>query len=90
MEYNKLFKLFDEHIFLKTSSFNNVYEWRLKQERTNKSKNKKSKRMSSNEIKIFIQHYEKITKWMLKDLNKKAQVVIKFEKNHKISSIKFN
>ena len=26
----------------------------------------------------------------IKDLNKKAQVVIKFEKNHKISSINFN
>ena len=62
----------------------------VKAGKTNQSKNKKSKRMTPNEIKIFIQHYEKITKWMLKDLNKKAQIVIKFEKNHKISSIKFN
>ena len=90
LEYKKLFKLFDELIFLKTSSFDNVFKWRLSQEKTNQSKNKKSKRMTPNEIKIFIQHYEKITKWMLKDLNKKAQVVIKFEKNHKISSINFN
>ena len=90
LEYKKLFKLFDELIFLKTSSFDNVFKWRLRQEKTNQSKNKKSKRMTPNEIKIFIQHYEKITKWMLKDLNKKAQVVIKFEKNHKISSINFN
>ncbi len=90
LEYKKLFKLFDELIFLKTSSFDNVFKWRLKQEKTNQSKNKKSKRMTPNEIKIFIQHYEKITKWMLKDLNKKAQIVIKFEKNHKISSINFN
>ncbi len=90
MEYKKLFKLFDELIFLKTSSFDNVFEWRLKQEKYNQSKNKKSKRMSADEIKIFIQHYEKLTKWMLKDLNKKAQIVIKFEKNHKISSVNFN
>ncbi len=89
-EYKKLFKLFDELIFLKTSSFDNVYKWRLKQEKTNKSKNRKSKKMSANEIKVFVQHYEKITKWMMKDLNKKAEIVIKFEKNHKISSIKFN
>ena len=46
--------------------------------------------MTSNEIKYFVQHYEKITKWMMKDLNKKAQIVIKFEKNHKISSLNFN
>ena len=90
MEYKKLFKLFDELIFLKTSSFDNVFKWRLKQEKTNQSKNKKSKRMTPNEIKYFVQHYEKITKWMMKDLNKKAQIVIKFEKNHKISSINFN
>ena len=90
IEYKKLFKLFDELIFLKTSSFDNVYKWRLKQEKTNQSKNKKSKRMTPNEIKFFIQHYEKITKWMIKDLNKKAQIVIQFEKNHKISSINFN
>ena len=89
-EYKKLFKLFDELIFLKTSSFDNVYKWRLKQEITNQSKNKRLKRMSANEIKVFIQHYEKITKWMIKDLNKKAQIVIQFEKNHKISSINFN
>ena len=90
IEYKKLFKLFDELIFLKTSSFDNVYKWRLKQEITNQSKNKRLKRMSANEIKVFIQHYEKITKWMIKDLNKKAQIVIQFEKNHKISSINFN
>ena len=90
LEYKKLFKLFDELIFLKTSSFDNVFKWRLKQEKTNQSKNKKSKRMTPNEIKYFVQHYEKITKWMMKDLNKKAQIVIKFEKNHKISSINFN
>ena len=90
IEYKKLFKLFDELIFLKTSSFDNVFKWRFKQEKYNQSKNKKSKKMSADEIKIFIQHYEKLTKWMLKDLNKKAQIVIKFEKNHKISSVNFN
>ena len=90
MEYKKLFKLFDELIFLKTSSFDNVFKWRFKQEKYNQSKNKKSKKMSADEIKIFIQHYEKLTKWMLKDLSKKAQIVIKFEKNHKISSVNFN
>ncbi len=90
IEYKKLFKLFDELIFLKTSSFDNVYKWRLKQEKANQSKNKKLKRMTANEIKVFVQHYEKITKWMIKDLNKKAQIVIQFEKNHKISSINFN
>ncbi len=90
LEYKKLFNLFDELIFMKASSFNNVFNWRLKQEKKNKSKNKNSKKMSAEEIKIFIQHYEKITKWMMKDLDKKAKMVIKIDKNQKISSVNFN
>ncbi len=46
--------------------------------------------MSANEIKNFIQHYEKITKWMMKDLSKKAKIVLKIDKNQKIISLKFN
>ena len=90
LEYKKLYNLFDELIFLRTSSFNNVFNWRLKQEKNNKSKNKDSRKMSDDEIKKFIQHYEKITKWMIKDLNKKARIVIKIDKNQKITSINFN
>ena len=90
LEYKNLFNLFDDLIFMKTSSFDNVFKWRLKQEKNNKSKNKKSKKMSASEIKFFIQHYEKITKWMIKDLNKKAKVVINIDKNQKISLINFN
>ena len=41
-------------------------------------------------LNILFNIMRKITKWMMKDLNKKAQIVIKFEKNHKISSINFN
>ena len=89
-EYKKLFNLFDELIFMKTSSFENVYNWRLKQEKNNFSKNKNSKKMSADEIKNFIQYYEKITKWMIKNLNKKAQIVIKIDKKQKISLLKFN
>ncbi len=90
LEYRKLFNQFDELIFMQTSSFNNVFNWRLKQEKNNTSKNKKSKKMSDNEIKNFIQHYEKITKWMMKDLNKKAEIVVKIDKNQKITSVNFN
>ena len=90
LEYKKLFNLFDELIFMKTSSFENVFKWRLKQELNNKSRDKNSKKMSASQIKKFIQHYEKITKWMKKDLDKKAQIVIKIDKDQKISSVIFN
>ena len=44
LEYKKLFNKFDELIFMEASSFNNVFNWRLKQEKNNKSKNKNSRK----------------------------------------------
>ena len=89
-EYKNLFNLFSEKIFIKAPSFQYVLKWRLKQELNNKSISIKSKRMKPNEIKTFIQHFEKITKWMIKDYTKKANLVIKVNKDQKIFSIKSN
>ena len=87
-EYKNLFNLFDEKIFLKAPSFKYVLNWRIKQERKNISKSIKSKKMNTKEIKLFIQHYEKITKWMLKNYNNFANLIIKINKEQKIISIK--
>ena len=46
--------------------------------------------MNINEIKIFIQHYEKITKWMLKNSNNFADLIIKIDKKQNITSVKKN
>ena len=89
-EYKELFNLFDLSIFMKAPSFRYVYDWRYKQEIKNYSKSKNFKKMSINEIKFFIQHFEKITKWMIKDLNKKANLVININKDQKIFSLKIN
>ncbi len=89
-EYKHLFNMFDEKIFLKAPSFKYVLNWRLKQEKNNSSKSSKSKKMNFKEIKLFIQHYEKITKWMLLNLPTKSDLVIKISKNQKINSIKKN
>ena len=53
IEYKKLFNKFDELIFLKTSSLNNVYKWRLKQEKNNKSKIKNSKKCQLMKLKFL-------------------------------------
>ena len=89
-EYKELFNLFDLSIFMKAPSFRYVYDWRYKQEIKNNSKSKNFKKMNTNEIKFFIQHFEKITKWMIKDLNKKANLVININKDQKIFSLKIN
>ncbi len=87
-EYKKLFSLFDSLIFLKSPSFKYVLNWRLNQEKKNKSKNTRSRKMNKKEVKIFIQNYEKITKWMMKTLPKKADLVIYINKKQMINSIK--
>jgi len=43
--------------------------------------------MSTNEIKLFIQHYEKITKWMLINFKEMANIIIKINKYQKINLI---
>ena len=43
--------------------------------------------MNKNQITIFIQHYEKITKWMMKNLTKKADLVKFVDKNQKIKKL---
>tara|TARA_B100001121_G_scaffold71958_1_gene63728 strand:+ start:1880 stop:2740 length:861 start_codon:yes stop_codon:yes gene_type:complete len=86
-EYKLLFNLFDETIFLKAPSFKYVLRWRIKQEKNNSSNLNNSKKMSNQEIELFIQHYEKITKWMLKNYSKFANIVLKINKDQKITSI---
>ena len=46
--------------------------------------------MSKKNIIYFIQHYEKITKWMIKIMPKKANLTIFVDKNQKIKNIKKN
>ena len=58
--------------------------------RRNLSYSNKAKKMTINEIKYFIQHYEKITKWMLKNNNNSSDVVLKINKNQIIQSISIN
>ena len=45
--------------------------------------------MNKKNLIYFIQHYEKITKWMFKTLTKKSNFIIKVDKNQKIFSIEY-
>ena len=89
-KYKKIFKQIDKIIFLKVPSFNHVFKWRFLQEKKLTATSKGKKIMNKNEIKRFIMHYERTTKQMLKDLNKKANFIIKIDKNHKLKSIRLN
>tara|TARA_Y100000590_G_C15604064_1_gene971248 strand:+ start:71 stop:937 length:867 start_codon:yes stop_codon:yes gene_type:complete len=87
-EYAGLFKKFDATIYFKAYTFSNVYKWRLKQEKNNiKSFIGTAHSMNKYEIKNFIQHYEKITKWMMKTMPKFADINLNVDKNQKIKKI---
>ena len=88
-EYSNLFKLFEKKIFLKSSSFNYVLNWRFKQEKMMSERNNK-KIMNKKELEYFISHYEKITKFMIRVLPKKADIVIKIDKNQRIKNLIYN
>ena len=88
--YKKIFKLIDKTIFLKVPNFKYVYKWRLLQERKLKTKGRGNRTMNNKQIQNFIMFYERLTKHMLKNFAKQANIVIKIDHKHKLKSIKFN
>ena len=86
-EYSELFSKFKKKIYIKPPSFIHILEWRYKQEKQNALKERKKNSMSKKELKYFIQHYEKQTKWMIKTMPAEASMVIKIDKNQKIEKI---
>ena len=85
--YKKIFKLFSLKIYMQPPAFKYVYKWRSDQERKNLSKSVNKKYMSKEQLDKFIQHYEKITKWMIRTMPAEADMLIKVNKNQMIKKI---
>jgi len=88
--YKEVFNLINKLIFLQVPSFNYVYKWRLLQEKKLKLTKFGNKIMTKDQIKNFIMFYERITKQMIKDLNLKANIVVKIDTRHRLKNLKFN
>ena len=86
-QYQSVFKMFDITIYLKPPSFAYVLKWRVLQEKNNAIKTNQKKLMNKKELSFFIQHYEKITKWMIKTMPAKADILINLDRNQKIKKI---
>ena len=86
-DYYNIFKKFDGIIYLKAPSFSYVSNWRLKQEKKMKKKYNNKIGMNKKEIKNFTKYYEKITKWMMIEMPKKAELIIFVDKNQNIKKI---
>ena len=86
--YKKIFNMINTLIFLKIPSFKYVYKWRLLQEKKLSSLSKGNKIMNEDQIKRFIMFYERITKSMLKKTSKLADITIKLDTKHRLTSMK--
>ena len=88
-EYKSVFSLFDKKIYIKSPSFKYVLEWRYTQEKSNASKSNNKNFMNKVKLQEFIQHYEKLTKWMMLTMPNQADILIKIDSNQKIKKLFF-
>jgi D-glycerate 3-kinase len=93
-DYKYLFSYIDLMIYLKIPNFKKVLDWRILQENKIKYSVKKRsielKIMTDNQIKRFIMFYERITKKMLIDMPKFADIIIPIKSNHQPKKIIVN
>lgn len=78
--YQELFGLIDALLFLKVPGFENVYSWRLKQERQGAGV------LSAEEVARFILFYERLTRHALE--NMQADYVIEIDAEQRFQSIR--
>jgi len=88
--HRKIFNHADMSIMLKAPDFEKIFEWRSLQEdklKKNAKPSEQSHIMSAEELKRFIQHYERITRHTLQYLPTTADIVIPVAEDHSIKSI---
>ena len=86
-DYKKVFSLFDQQIYIQPPSFSYILKWRYEQEKNNALKSRNKDFMNKKDLQKFIQHYEKLTKWMMKTMPAKADILIKIDSNQKIKKV---
>jgi D-glycerate 3-kinase len=87
-DYAKFFSQFNYFIHLSIPSFETIFKWRHLQEMKLKEKNPNaSNLMNDIELKRFIQHFERITRFMLKTLPSTAHSCLYLNENHEIVNL---
>jgi len=86
--YVQLFDQIDRLIMLKAPDFECVHQWRSTQEeklrqRTVEGPSSRSI-MNDEQIKRFIMHYERLTRWMFEEMPKRADCVLELGHDHSI------
>ena len=94
-DYAELFARLDLLVMLRVPAFHSVFEWRALQERKLRGRLHDSPAgpegppgLSPARLKRFIQHYERLTRHMLKTMPTYADVVIDIDENHRMKGAK--
>ena len=94
-DYAGLFRRLDLLIMLRVPSFGKVLEWRSLQERKLREQHRGCSRggtrppgMTDAELARFIQHYERLTRHMLKTMPDYADAVIGIDENHRMTAVR--
>ena len=93
--YRQLFAQIDRLIMLKVPSMACVFRWRLQQERQLAQRlaaeaNAPLRIMDEDKLRRFIQHYERLTCWMLEEMPHRADIVLHLGEDHQIHTIQVN
>jgi D-glycerate 3-kinase len=85
--YRDLFALVDHTIMLRVPSFDCILKWRMEQEDklrlqcTSLADGTKHHFMSKAELRDFIAHFERLTRWMLKDMPSFSEIILDFNED---------
>ena len=82
--YHRLWQKVDFWIRLIPPSFTSVFEWRKKQEEQLDIR----KRMSDTDLKRFLQHYERLTRWQWESEKLLPGLEIHLDENHRVSDVR--
>ena len=90
-DYQKLFDAFDILVMIKVPNMEHVYESRWVQEKTLaktlKDEEMKKKIMTKDEVYRFVMHYERLTRYILEEVPKFADIVIARDKSFNFKKI---
>lgn len=90
-QYQSLFDRLDVLIMLKVPSFECVQRFRTEQEhallRRLLQVNPQATVMSDEQVARFVEHFERLTRWMLHEMPTRADVLVTVEDDHRISSV---
>lgn len=82
--YQRVFKQADVCYYFAVPDFDTVFEWRWQQEQRLAERATGQGVMTRDEVRTFVMYYERITRQMLKDLPKQANLTIFLDSNHRV------